>query len=366
MTKLKKIFLAATRQNDGKTVISLGLISALLKKTPNIGFIKPVGQRYLLEKGEKIDEDSILIKKVCSLKGNLKDMSPVAVERGFTERYILGGKKQKLISQIKESFKRVSKDKDLMVIEGTGHAGVGSVFDLSNARASRLLDTKVILVSSGGLGRPIDEIMLNKALFDKERVKILGVIVNKIIPSKYKKISKLLRLGLKRKGLKVLGVIPYYKILSKPTMGQILEEEKHMRLLCGKEGLDNPVDKVVVGAMEPHEALNYISSNSLVITPGDREDIMLTCVSSHLAADRTGVIISGIILTGGITPHKSIFNLIEKSGIPVILAKDDTYSVTSKIHDLIIKVKPHDTRKAEIVKDMVENYVDLDYLYKRL
>ncbi|MCK4519463.1 MAG: AAA family ATPase, partial [Candidatus Omnitrophica bacterium] len=272
--KTKRIFLAATKQNDGKTSASLGLISAFLKKTANVGFIKPVGQRYLIEKGEKIDEDSILIKRVCGLKDSLKDMSPIAVERGFTAKYIEGAKNQALARLVKRSFERVSKDKNLVIIEGTGHAGVGSVFDLSNARVASLLKSKVIIISSGGVGRPIDEVMLSKALFDKEKVDVLGVIINKVLPGKYKKIKRLINLGFKRKGLKVFGVIPYYKMLSRPTVGQILEEEKSIKYLCGKKGLENPVDKVIVGAMEPHEALNYISDNSLIITPGDREDIM--------------------------------------------------------------------------------------------
>lgn len=361
----KRIFIAATRQNDGKTVLSLGLIYALFKKTSNIGFIKPIGQRYVLEKGQKIDEDSILIEGACRINCSLKDMSPIAIEKGFTEKYILGGKRQRLINQIRKSFKEVSKGKDLVVIEGTGHAGVGSVFDLSNAKVAKILKSKVLLISSGGIGRPIDEIMLNKALFDKEKVEVLGVIINKVLPKKFKKVNKIVRLGLKRKGIKVLGVIPYHKILSKPTIRQICEEE-NFEFLCGKEHLDNNVDKILIGAMEPHEALNYFTNNSLIITPGDREDIMLTCMSSQLTATQTGITISGIILTGGIRPHKSIMNLIEKSGIPVLLAKGDTYSVASKVHDLIIKVKPHDKQKAEIIKKMVEDYVDLNQLYNSL
>ena len=364
--KTKRIFLAATKQNDGKTSASLGLISAFLKKTANVGFIKPVGQRYLIEKGEKIDEDSILIKRVCGLKDSLKDMSPIAVERGFTAKYIEGAKNQALARLVKRSFERVSKDKNLVIIEGTGHAGVGSVFDLSNARVASLLKSKVIIISSGGVGRPIDEVMLSKALFDKEKVDVLGVIINKVLPGKYKKIKRLINLGFKRKGLKVFGVIPYYKMLSRPTVGQILEEEKSIKYLCGKKGLENPVDKVIVGAMEPHEALNYISDNSLIITPGDREDIMLTCMSSHLASGESESSISGIVLTGGIKPHRSILNLIKKTDIPVLVAEEDTYTITSKIHDLIIKVKPRDAEKAEIIKKMVERYVDIDCLYNSI
>jgi len=224
---VKKVFIAATKQNDGKTSVALGLILNLQKVFKQIGFIKPVGQRYLEEEGFKIDEDSLLIEesvKLCGIKCKLKDMSPVAVEKGFTENYILKPSHQVITRQIRESFKRISRGKDLVIIEGTGHAGVGSVFDHSNAQVARVLGSKVILISSGGIGRPIDEIVLNKALFDKEGVKLLGVIINKVIPEKFDKINNLVRKGLRRKGVDVLGVIPYNPTLSYPTIKQISEE----------------------------------------------------------------------------------------------------------------------------------------------
>jgi dethiobiotin synthetase len=123
-------------------------------------------------------------------------MSPIAIEKGFTENYIKSGNREKLVTDIVNSFERIAKHKELVVIEGTGHAGVGSVFDLSNAKVARLLNAKVILVTAGGIGRPIDEIVLNMALFEKEGVDVIGVIVNKVLPSKYKKIEQVVKAGL--------------------------------------------------------------------------------------------------------------------------------------------------------------------------
>ena len=211
----KRIFVAATRQNDGKTTISLGLIRAFKRRFRNVGFIKPVGQRYVFEHGYKVDEDSVLIEKVCGMRCSIKDMSPVAIDKGFTENYIKRGDRRKLVDSIISSFERIAKRKDLVVIEGTGHAGVGSIFDLSNAKVANLLDAKVILVTSGGIGKPMDEIELNMALFEKEGAEVIGVIINKVIVSKYRKIKDMLRIGLRRKGIDVLGVIPYASKLSK-------------------------------------------------------------------------------------------------------------------------------------------------------
>ncbi|MFN7170720.1 MAG: AAA family ATPase, partial [Candidatus Omnitrophota bacterium] len=212
----KKLFIAATMQNDGKTTIALGLISALKNKFKKIGFIKPVGQRYLLENGYKVDEDSVLIEKVFGFRYRIKDMNPIAVERGFTEKYILRGKKDLLEKNILTAFEKISHGRDLVIIEGTGHAGVGSCFDFSNARVAKILDAPVLLISSGGIGKPIDEILLNKALFEKEGVRLLGVVINKVLKEKYKKIKHLVGLGLKKHQIELLGVVPYNKILLTP------------------------------------------------------------------------------------------------------------------------------------------------------
>lgn len=355
----KKIFIAGTKQNDGKTTISLGLIEAFKKRFKKTSFIKPIGQRYLVENGHKIDEDSILIERICGIRCNLKDMSPVAIEKGFTERYIKHSNREKLINQIRRSFERVSKTKELVIIEGTGHAGVGSVFDLSNADVAKLLSAKVILVSAGGLGRPIDEIILNLSLFEKRGVEVIGVIINKVRMEKFKKIDRFIRMGLGRKGIEVFGVIPYVNMLTEPTIRQIIEETG-ARLICGKSSPDRAVKKILIGAMEPHNAINYIEKGSLLITPGDREDLILTAISIHACSKRDCPIVSGIVLTGGLLPHPKIMAILSDAGIPVLSINKDTYSSASMIHDITIKIRPGDRQKTRVVKGLIERYVDIE------
>ncbi len=360
---MKKIFIAATKQNDGKTTVSLGLIANFQNLFKKVAFIKPIGQRYLEEEGLKIDEDSLLIEEVCGIKCGLKDMSPIAVEKGFTEKYISHPDKESITSQIREAFKHVSKGQDLVIIEGTGHAGVGSVFDHSNAYVSRLLGSKVILISSGGIGRPIDEIVLNKALFEKEGVKVLGVIINKVLAEKFDKINRLVRKGLERKGVKVLGVIPYNPSLSLPTIEQVLEET-NFELICGRDYLEKYISRVMVGAMQPKDAIKYIVDGGLLITPGDREDMIMTALGCYRDDDKERLRISGIILSGGILPDKSTLDSLNKSGIPVLLAKNDTYDVASTIHDLTVKIRPCDTAKINAVIKLIKGNVDLDAILK--
>jgi len=361
----KRIFIAATRQNDGKTTTSLGLISAFKKRFKRIGFIKPIGQRYLIEQGYKVDEDSVLIGEVCNIECNLKDMSPVAIEKGFTEKYIQKPDKEAITSQIKSSFARVAKSRSLVVIEGTGHAGVGSCFDSCNAEVARLLGSKAVIVTSGGIGRPIDEIMLNTALFEKKGVEVIGVIINKVAPAKYKKIDRLIRKGLKQKGLKVFGVLPFAPSLSAPTVQQI-SETLDAKIISGEDGLYNAIEHILIGAMGTHEALKHITDKSMIITGGDREDLILAAMSSEIYGMPEHSKLSGIVLTGGIKPHRAICALLKKAGIPTLLVKDDTYTAAKKIHDRTVKIRPEDKDKIRDVSDLIEEYVDVEGILSAL
>src|SRR5437667_6712868 len=223
-TVTPRVFIAATRQNDGKTTASLGLIAALQRHYPRVGYIKPVGQRFVEVEEQKIDEDTVLMDSVYRLNCPLGDMSPIAVEPDFTRKYLQSSNNEALVKKIVKAFDRVAWEKDFVLCEGSGHAGVGSVFDLSNAQVAKILGAKVVMVSRGGIGKPIDEVALNQALFEKEGVEIVGVILNKVLLQKIDYVTEFARRGLKRKGLELLGVVPHQRILSAPTIDLISEE----------------------------------------------------------------------------------------------------------------------------------------------
>ncbi len=363
LRRTKRIFIAATRQNVGKTTMSLGLIASLSKQFGYIGFIKPVGQRYLIENGFKIDEDSVLMNRIFNFKFSLQDMSPLAVEKGYTEKYLDGEIKNDTPLKIKESFRRVAEDKEFVIIEGTGHAGVGSVFDMSNATVAKMLDSKVVLVSPGGIGNPIDEIMLNKAVFDRKGVKVAGVVVNKVLPQKYDKVNTYVRRGLKKFGINVLGVIPYVDILDIPTMRDF-RDELGMHVLCGEEYLGRQMRRVLVGAMEAREASRFIEDDSLIITPGNRSDFINLIIKIHNGRFKIQKRIGGLILSGGFFPSRRMMWALKRSGIPTLLSRLHTYEVASNVHDLRVKIKSRDKNKVKLAIDLVEKYIDLDQIIR--
>ncbi len=362
---MKKLFVAATRQDDGKSTLCLGLLQALRRRIPRVGFMKPVGQRYVKRDGYEIDEDVVLMKEVCQMEDNLADMNPIVVKRGFTEEYIERGDRNRLAQKIQSSFDRISRGKELILIEGTGHAGVGAVIDLSNASVAKLLGARVLILSVGGIGRPIDEITLNKSVFDQEGVGVLGVVINKVRPEKYDKIKRITQKSLTSKGINLLGVIPFEKCLTYPTMGQI-QEACGASIFCGKKHLEKKVLNILVGAMEPYHALEYILPHSLVIVPGDREDIILAVIAGNRLEVANGLEISGMILTGGLKPHERILKFVKNCDFPVLLSTDDTYNTAKKVHERRVKLRSTDKDKIEEAERLVTRYVDIDMLMQHI
>ncbi len=360
-TTTPRVFIAATRQNDGKTTASLGLIAALRERFPRVGYIKPVGQRFVEIEEQKIDEDTVLMDAVYRLNCPLVDMSPIAVEPNFTRKYLQTANNEALVKKIQKAFDRVAWEKDFVLCEGSGHAGVGSVFDLSNAQVAKILGAKVIIVTQGGIGKPIDEVCLNRALFEKEGVAIIGVILNKVLHEKVDSISDFARRGLKRKGLELLGVLPYEQILGKPSV-DLIREELRAELLNQPATLDTLVDDVVVGAMGAQNAMKFFKRGVLLITPGDREDIILTACFEVPAAGQ----MAGILLTGGLRPAESVLKLIRATPIPFMLVQADSYRVASRVHNLTVKTRPTDGEKISLICDLVAQNVNVEKIIESL
>ena len=351
-----RVFIAATRQNDGKTTTSLGLLAAIQHYYPRVGYIKPVGQRFVEVAEHKIDEDTVLMDSVYRLNCPLVDMSPIAVEPDFTRKYLEEANYEALVRKIQKAFDRVAWEKDFVLCEGSGHAGVGSVFDLSNAQIAKVLGAKVVMVTRGGIGKPIDEIALNQALFEKAGVEIIGVIVNKVLPNKVEFVSKFLKQGLARKGLDLLGVIPHQPMLSRPTL-QSIQDELGTESLNQSRQMTNPVEDIVIGAMSVQNTTQFFKRGVLMIIPGDREDILLAAAAEMCSPEYSGL--AGMVLTGSLKPGEHVLRLIREMPFPVLLAKQDSYEAASMVHDMTVKTRPDDTAKITLIRDLIAEHVDV-------
>lgn len=358
-----RIYIAATGQNNGKTTLSLGLLGHLSQLGKRVGYIKPVGQRTVKVDDIVVDEDALLMEQVYHTGARLQDMNPVTVGQGFTTDWIMSPRsnEHELEESILHAFGRVSADRDFVVIEGTGHAGVGSVLDLSNARVAKLLDAPVVMVAPGGVGRPIDEVALNRVLLEREGVALAGVVINKVQMSKYEHVRKLVTRGLARLGIRVLGVFPYDEVLSAPTIAEVREEigAELISEHTDPGPLHQQVRHYLVGAMSTHQALDYFVPGSLVIIPSDREDVVLAAIGVTLSDKQRNLeTVSGIILTGKTLPHPAIMDLLRHSRVPIMCSPKDTFTVASEVHDLMVKIRATDTPKIEHAAKLVGQHFD--------
>ncbi len=358
----KRLFIAATQQNDGKTTVSLGIFGALRKTEGRIGFIKPVGQRFVEIEGHKIDEDTVLIDQTYGIGSPLDAISPIAVEPDFTRKFIQQANTDLLVRRIQNSFDRAAWEKDFVIIEGTGHAGVGSVFDLSNARVAHLLGSKAILITQGGIGRPIDEIALNRAVFEKEGVELLGVIMNKVLPEKYDHVVDFARRGFDRLGIELLGAIPEDALLSHPTLGQVAKAVKG-EFINARVSSRRLVRRVLIGDMGTGHLLTLFHPGTLLITPGDRDDAVLAALS-HTGKHPRGL--CGLVLSSGLQPHESVMNLLRESELPIITSEMDSYSIASRLHSMTVKTLPGDNEKIQRIQSIVEQHVNVARIVEKL
>lgn len=362
-TVTPRVFIAATEQNTGKTTTALGLYANLRRHIGRIGFIKPVGQRFTEVDGKRIDEDSVLIRHTFDTQIPIEDMSPIAVEPDFTRRYINHANHDQLVRRIQHSFDRACWEKDFAIIEGTGHAGVGATFDLSNATVARLLASKALLVTPGGIGRPIDEAALNKALFDLEGVEVIGVVMNKVHPDKLDYIRDFATRGFERLGVELLGVIPMETMLAEPTLQEICEEIEG-EFLFNNHLARRRIHEVTIGAVSSANLFTRIPSQALVVVPGDREDVVLAALSK--AHEPGASPLAGIVLSDGLRPHSRLLELLGETALPAIFSPMDSYTIAKSINSMTVKTLPGDTQKIDRIQDLISEYVNIPRLLQKI
>lgn len=354
----KKLYVTGTHRTAGKTMIVLGLMLTLEKRTSPLGFIKPLGKRHMQAQGVGLDEDSLLMEKACHVHCSIQDMSPVTIDREFSEEFFKAGAREPLMGRILDAYARIAAEKSLVVIEGTGHACLGSVYGLSNAEVARALGAKVVIVSAGGVGQPIDEIALSVSFFRQHGVEIVGAIVNKARPEEIEPMKSFGREALARLGVKLLGVIPHDPIFESRTALQVFEGVK-AHLLHGEGRLQQRVGATLVGAMTAHHAIENFEDDALLITPGDRTDLILAAIMSKMIT-KEGRGLAGLILTRGLRPPDSLMALLKKTGLPVAVVREGTYDAAAAVTNLEPKISPGDRAKHEAARALVEGNVDVD------
>jgi BioD-like phosphotransacetylase family protein len=290
-------------------------------------------------------------------------MSPVTLPRHFTTDFIMGRIDGDIGEQVAAAYERVAADRDLVVIEGTGHAGVGAVIGLSNAQAAAMLDAPVIVVSEGGVGRPIDEIVLNASLFASNGVRVLGAVVNKVDVVSHPDLPAILERGLAQHGVDLLGCIPYSELLANPSL-ELVATHLEGELCSGEAAQGETIGWVAIGAMQAVHAVELLRARTLLITPGDRDDLLLAAIAANRDARVPRVI--GVILTGGFEPRPPVLAALRRAGLFAYLVRTDTYRTAQAVDEILVKTHPADTEKIATIIDLVDGAIDVDALLSRL
>ena len=357
----KAIYIATTKENSGKSIITLGLMSMLLGKTAKVGYFRPIVEDF--EEG-KFDNHIETVITHFGLDIPFHDAYAITKSKLIKKKN--KGKFGEVLDLIIDKYKKLEERFDFVLVEGTSFTGEGTAIELDmNVLIAKNLGLPVIIVGSGvdkSLEELIDNLYLAYDSFKLKEVEVLAVMANKVQPENIELVSAGLRKSLPSSVL--INSIPIISSLNNPTVQEIVNE-LHAQVLFGKEYLNNQTSNFSVGAMQLSNYLIHLKENGLVITPGDRADIILGALQANESVNYPTV--SGIVLTGNIFPEKSILKLIEglSTIVPIIAVKEGTYEIVNRIGDIKAKIYSNNKQKIETSIHTFEKYVDLDSLAQR-
>ncbi|MEM6321572.1 MAG: AAA family ATPase [Bacteroidota bacterium] len=361
----KNVYVAATSQHVGKTTSTLGLVAAFIKRGVNAGYCKPVGQKLLNLNNVEVDKDAILFADLVQFQLNAAKHSPVILGKGATTAFIDQPDKFNYADSISTASQELDKDHDLVIYEGTGHPGVGSIVDLSNADVAKMVNASVIMIVEGGVGSTIDMLSLCLAKFQMLQIPILGVIINKVKPSKIDKVRKYVGKHLSNIGLPLLGVIPYDKSLAFPLMRTVTKAINGI-VSFNEDELDRKVEDILAGSLIDLGELKSSKDLLLVVSASRVADAIAKIQSISKLVDLEKSPLSGIVATGHGSIDGACSEYIQKHRIPVVRTTLDTYGSVLKISRIEVKINRSTPWKVSRAIELIEKNVDMDALLKEL
>ncbi|KAH9107147.1 hypothetical protein LEN26_014354 [Aphanomyces euteiches] len=369
------VYVAATRQHVGKTSTCLGLLQGLTNRFEHIGFLKPVGQQSVLVDGNlRVDKDVRVAKEVFGLsRCDYADMSPVVIPPGYTRDY-LDGKitLESQLDKIHKSFKRISERNEFTVVEGTGHTGVGSIVNVSNARVAADLGVDMVLIANGGIGSTFDDLSLNRAMCKEYGVRIRGVILNKVRPDKVDMMWDYFPKALKQWDIPLLGVVPDLPRLAQHSMMDY-EDLFHTELLSGHARRMQQYKSVNLVTSGLRRFLVELSSNefndTLFVAHASRNDIILGFLSHSQNFElKTGQEFGGGLILTGLPPkdqpQEYMMDIISRTHLPVLYAPYTTFEAMDMMGSFTAKFNATDVNKVLSCAKHYEQCINFDALLR--
>lgn len=358
----KAIYIATTEANSGKSIVALGLMRTLLGKTAKVGYFRPIIDN--VKKGKK---DNHIKTIISHFDLDIDPNEAFAYTRTEFINKRNEGKESEIIDTIIEKYKALEDKNNFMLVEGSDFSGEGTVIELdANILIAKNLGIPAIIVSSG-VGKTLDEFIGGLHLaydsFKEKEVEVLAVIANKVQEVNI----EIVRTGVEKNlPAKVfVSVIPLISSLNNPTIKEIARAING-KILFGKENINNQIASFKVGAMQLRNYLTHLDENCLIITPGDRADIILGALQANISSNYPTF--SGMVLTGGLIPEEPIIKLIDglPSILPILTAKEGTFNIANKIGSVRSHMYADNKRKILTALNTFDKYVEVSKLNEKL
>lgn len=360
--KNKGVYIATTQPNSGKSLVSLGLMHALLEKGFRVGYFRPVIDE---SDPNQIDNHINTIKTWFDL--NIEYPDAYGFSRNELIRMKNDDEEEEILQTIVRKYKTMEDRYDFVIVEGSSFTGEGTIIEFDvNILIAKNLGIPAIIVDSG-VGKSLEDfvgtMLIAMDSFQDENVDVLAFMANKVKPENKPWVATELQKYLPPSV--VIDAIPLNPALSSPSIKEIVETLDG-RILFGESYINNLAGYYSVGAMQLRNYLKHLKESGLVITPGDRADIILGALQANLSANYPSI--SGIVLTGGLMPEEPIIRLIEglSDVVPIVLVQGGTFSVTNQIGMIKSRIYAESTEKIETsIQDFMGN-VQVDRLIEAI
>ena len=355
----KGIYITSLIDHSGKSMISLGLMQNLLGKMPKVGFFRPIVEHE--------DDDNHAQIMISHFGLNLTMQEIVGMSRATLMTLMNEGKTGEVIDILIAKYKQIEEKSDFVLVEGTDFEGEGNLVELDiNVLVAKNLGLPVILIGNG-VGKTKRELLSEMQMvynsYTQKDVEVVAIINNKI----KKKNLETICLGMKEflPADVETYAIPRIDSLLNPSMQEIVEA-LNATVLFGQEHLERQVGSIGVGAMQLRNYLPQIGDDNLVITPGDRADIILGVLQANLSKNYPSI--SGIVLTGGLLPEAPITQLIEglPQNVPICSVEAGTFEIANKVGAIKSNINVKNKGKIQTSIHIFEQYVPINTLLEKL
>ncbi len=354
----KAVYVTSMEPASGKSMVSLGLMEALSRHSAKVGYFRPVV-------GSSTEDNTInLIRQRYGLTQTYEQSFGITTDatRGVGTLHDADS----LISEIMTKFDTLAAQCDVVLVEGTDYTGASAAFEFElNVTMALNLAAPVLLVISAHGHRPDQVRGAVNAARDSVRgheVNLLGIAVNRVEANQTETIRAVLD-PLDQP----VWIIPEEPTLQLPSLHQIYSELKATLLIGTQESLDREVTGVRVAAMTLPNLLDRLQDGVLLVTPGDRADVLLTALTARFS-DRVPSI-SGVIVTGGVEPDVRVLSFargLDSAVTPLLLAPSDTFETAYRIANLTPQIRFGDDRRIAAALGLFETEVDTSDLINRI